>query len=218
MRASTLALRHELERVQEMLERRKKWDVLAEKITSNRMLKPRDDQRVSIEKLESEIRELEGEKEGLGRDWLVRKDGFERVVAEETRLRKIISGEVASEEDEDEEDVAGHEDDEPEARTLAIGSAIGTPRTIGGAETPLHEIEGTHGGIRPPLSSRPSAHPSPAVGSPKSGGGEEKDVLMAVEAEQGEVGEGIAEEREEGEEDEDEGVVYEADGDQMDVS
>ena len=58
VRLNITQLRQELEEEQRKLALRKQYDELTEKITSNRMLRPREDQEAQLEKLEKEIAEL----------------------------------------------------------------------------------------------------------------------------------------------------------------
>merc|ERR1712093_528249 len=61
VRDSTAQLRLQLEESKKTLERRKKFDKLAEKITNNQLLKPRDIQQGNLAKLEEECKGLERE-------------------------------------------------------------------------------------------------------------------------------------------------------------
>jgi len=58
VRLNITQLRQELEEEQRKLALRKQYDELTEKITSNRMLRPREDQEAQLEKLEKEIAQL----------------------------------------------------------------------------------------------------------------------------------------------------------------
>jgi hypothetical protein len=69
VRDSTAELRVKLEEAKRTLEQRKKFDELAEKITNNRLLRPREDQEVNLRKLEEECRELERESQAYGETW-----------------------------------------------------------------------------------------------------------------------------------------------------
>lgn len=61
VRNNTAELRGQLDEAQRLLALRKNYDDLAEKVTSNRLLKPRGDQQANLQKLRSEIVELEQE-------------------------------------------------------------------------------------------------------------------------------------------------------------
>merc|ERR1711939_1210265 len=61
VRDSTAQLRLQLEESKKTLEQRKKFDKLAEKITNNQLLKPRDIQQGNLAKLEEECKGLERE-------------------------------------------------------------------------------------------------------------------------------------------------------------
>jgi hypothetical protein len=133
VRTNISGLRTQLEQAQQTLAIRKTYDVLADKITSNASLKPRDEQHVNIEKLKSEIEELERESQELSQTWLDRRAQLARVVDEAKRLRRQIHGEKepgAEGEDEDDEEMGGIDRDR---------SNIGTPRPGEDASTPLPE-------------------------------------------------------------------------------
>src|SRR6187402_518872 len=76
VRDSTAQLRLQLEEAKRTLEQRKKFDELAEKITNNRLLRPREDQEVNLRKLEEECRELEKESMAYGETWKERREQF----------------------------------------------------------------------------------------------------------------------------------------------
>ncbi len=76
VRDNTVALRLQLEQAKATLEQRKKFDDLADKITSNRLLRPRADQQANLQKLEEECRQLEEESEAYGETWRERRDQF----------------------------------------------------------------------------------------------------------------------------------------------
>ena len=125
-------LRSQLGQAQQNLSLRKTYDVLAERITKNANLKPRDEQHVNIEKLKSEIEELERESVELSQTWLDRRVQFGNIQAEAQRLRRQIKGEK--------EPIPG-EDDEEEEEGDRARSNIGTPRPLDddGGATPLPE-------------------------------------------------------------------------------
>ncbi|KAF4594704.1 Tho complex subunit 7/Mft1p [Ophiocordyceps camponoti-floridani] len=86
-------LRGQLEAARATLAQRQKFDELAERITSNRLLRPRDDQRVNLAKLEDECRELERESEAYGVTWRERRHQFNRIMEEGMMLRRLIRDE-----------------------------------------------------------------------------------------------------------------------------
>jgi hypothetical protein len=150
VRLDTANLRVQLDDAQKTLAIRKTYDVLADKITKNAGLKPRDEQHVSIEKLKAEIEELQRESLELSETWVGRREQMGKVVDEAARLRRQIRNEKEPEEVEAEkraQEMLAVEDRERE-----LGSHVGTPRpeddapTPGGAisraMTPIPEAEG----------------------------------------------------------------------------
>jgi hypothetical protein len=109
VRDSTAELRVKLEEAKKTLEQRKKFDELAEKITNNRLLRPREDQEVNLRKLEEECRELERESQAYGETWKERREQFQRIVEEGQQLRRLIRDE--KEEVERREGMDGGEED-----------------------------------------------------------------------------------------------------------
>ncbi|KAI9890638.1 MAG: hypothetical protein M1814_003707 [Vezdaea aestivalis] len=78
---------------QQKLAVRKGWDEQAEKITSRAMLKPREDQKLNIEKLKEEIRSLEDEGKDYTTTWGERREQFDKIVKEGLELRRQIRDE-----------------------------------------------------------------------------------------------------------------------------
>lgn len=93
VRASNVQLREQLEEARATLAQRKKFDELAEKITSNRLLRPRDDQIANLAKLEEECKELERESETYSETWKERREQFNRIMDEGMQLRRQIRDE-----------------------------------------------------------------------------------------------------------------------------
>jgi hypothetical protein len=154
VREDTARLRGALGRALATLEQRKQFDELAERITSNRLLRPRADQRANLAKLEEECAALEAESDNYAETWRERKDQFARIMDESERLRRLIRDEkeeVERREGMDDEDGAGAEGD-GDGHTPRPGLASGnaTPR-------PDH----ANGGGVPPAKSRGV---TPAVG------------------------------------------------------
>jgi hypothetical protein len=188
-------LRSQLEDAKNKLALRKTYDELTEKITSNRMLRPRTDQHINIEKLNNEIAELEQESRDYAKTWAERRIQFNKIIDEAMQLRRIIRDE--KEEVERREGMEDGEDiDEAEAASFrGRASAVGTPRPEAGGATPLHPgIDGTERPIntreKSPLR---GATPRLEVTTPQP---EENDIQMADDAEDGEVSgdEGVASE------------------------
>ncbi|KAI9673920.1 MAG: hypothetical protein M1817_002126 [Caeruleum heppii] len=93
VRESTTDLRSHLEAAQQTLAVRKTWDELTEKITNNRMLRPREDQHANLAKLNAEIAELERESRDYAETWAERRQQFGKIVREGMELRKLIRDE-----------------------------------------------------------------------------------------------------------------------------
>ncbi|OAQ99833.1 hypothetical protein LLEC1_01888 [Akanthomyces lecanii] len=93
VRVKNAELREQLEGARETLAQRKQFDELADRITSNRLLRPREDQLANLAKLEEECRELERESETYTETWRERRDQFMRIMDEGTRLRRQIRDE-----------------------------------------------------------------------------------------------------------------------------
>ena len=152
VRDSTARLRVQLDEAQKTLAIRKTYDELAEKITSNKMLKPRDEQHMNLEKLRAEIEELERETREHDNAWRERREQFSRVAEEGARLRRLIR-------DEKEELAQPEGEDLFEVEHASGGrSNVGTPRPEDGGLTPMHR---THGGsgIMTPSSRRETPPP-----------------------------------------------------------
>ena len=154
VRDNISSLRSQLDHAQQTLAVRKTYDVLADKITNNPNLKPRDEQHVNIEKLKSEIEELERESQELSQTWTDRRQQFAKVLDEGHRLRRQIRNEkepVEGEEDQDEEmdgvdrnrSNVGTPRPEDAPTPLPGGRSRGTTPEIGGAATPLPEAMST---------------------------------------------------------------------------
>lgn len=136
VRENTTQLRLQLEEAQKTLALRKTYDDLAEKITSNRLLRPREDQQVHLEKLHAEIAELEVKSKEYAQTWSVRREQFGRIVEEGMQLRRLIRDE--KEEVERREGMEEGEDGEDGdvASKGRSSSAAPTPRIDQDAMTP----------------------------------------------------------------------------------
>ena len=136
IRQSTSDLRVQLEEAQKLLALRKTYDELAERITGNRMLRPREDQYDQIKKLDSEIAALEQESRDYSHTWAERRDQFGRIVEEGRQMLRIIRDE--KEEAERKEGMEGRGDiDEGDGPVSRVASHAGTPRPDPGGATPL---------------------------------------------------------------------------------
>lgn len=131
VRDNTSELRVQLEEAQKTLALRKEYDSLAEKITNNRMLKPREEQRANLEKLNAEIADLEHEGQEYEQTWVERREQFDKIMAEGKQMLRIIRGEKDDpEKDENMEDGEEREDGEGTKEN----SRTGTPRPETGGE------------------------------------------------------------------------------------
>ena len=138
----------QLEEAQRTLALRKEYDDLAEKITSNRLLRPREDQHANLAKLNAEIADLERESQEYAHTWTERRQQFGRIIEEGMQLRRLIRDE--KEEVERREGMEEREDGDDDQRGRSSG--IGSPHHETGGTTPMHgtgqEHEvGTPGGL-----------------------------------------------------------------------
>ncbi|ORY57499.1 Tho complex subunit 7-domain-containing protein [Pseudomassariella vexata] len=159
VRNNNAALRVQLDEAKATLAQRKKFDELADKITSNRMLRTRAEQHVSLAKLQEECEELAKESQTYSGTWRERKEQFDKLVEEGVHLRKIIRDEKEEVErregmDEDGEDDAGTPSKEQ--------SGNGTPRPgSSSGRTPRPDSPSGGEGLK--------ARPDPAEGFSRSG-------------------------------------------------
>ncbi|TVY13737.1 hypothetical protein LARI1_G008804 [Lachnellula arida] len=138
VRDSTVTLRVQLEEARKTLDQRKKFDVLTEKITNNKLLRPRSDQELNLKKLEEECRELERESAAYGETWKERREQFGRIVEEGMQLRRLIRDE--KEEVERREGMDGGEEDGE------VGEGSGDGQTpMNGNATPRPDALGQEG-------------------------------------------------------------------------
>ena len=172
VRDSTAQLRLQLAESQRVLAVRKSWDELTEKITSNRMLRPREDQTANLERLNSEIAELERESTEYAQTWSERREQFGRIIKEGMELRRLIRDE--KEEVERREGMEDREEgEEGEVEThKGETSTVGTPKAEADGLTPKHrdrsrdvQVEPTSEHLevsagRTPLGRSPSMEPS----------------------------------------------------------
>ena len=143
VRDSTARLRVQLDEAQKTLAIRKTYDELAETITSNDSLRSRDEQHVNLEKLRSEIEDLERESREHDQAWRERREQFARIADEGTRLRRLVRDEK--------EEVAAPEGEDLLDVDHARGgrSNVGTPRPEEGGLTPMHHAHGENGTMTP---------------------------------------------------------------------
>ncbi|KAJ5473581.1 hypothetical protein N7475_003147 [Penicillium sp. IBT 31633x] len=140
VRESTTDLRSQLEEAQRLLSLRKTYDELTDKITSNRLLKPREDQSANLQKLRLEIADLEKESKDYAKTWSERREQFGRIVDEGMQLRRLIRDE--KEEVERREGMQeGVDGDEGEVTSKGKSSSGNTPGPDSDAMTPSHQSQ-----------------------------------------------------------------------------
>jgi hypothetical protein len=161
-------LRAQLEEAQRTLALRKEYDVLADKITNNRLLRPREDQQSQLEKLAAEIEELKEEGDEIKKAWVDRKEQFDRIVDEGKKMMDLISGAK--------DDGAGEGDDEEAAGARGLASHVNTPAYGDGGSTPQPGDDSLLSGDR--LSSLRVASPSRTASRAASPTKQEDDVEM----------------------------------------
>lgn len=135
VRNNTADLRIQLADAQRTLALRKEYDALANKITNNRMLKPREEQHANLEKLNAETADLEQEGRDYAQTWVERREQFDKIVGEGRQMLRIIRGE--KDESEKEEGMEDAEDQEG-----AASKGENTPRPEMGGATPLPAQDG----------------------------------------------------------------------------
>ncbi|PHH53047.1 hypothetical protein CFIMG_004580RAa [Ceratocystis fimbriata CBS 114723] len=118
-RDENATLREKLDEARTTLSKRKRFDDLADKITANRLLRPRTDQLTSLKKLEEECAELERERETYAETWRERRDQFNRIMEEGMLLRAQIR---------DEADEVDRRQGMVEEEDEAVEASAGTPR------------------------------------------------------------------------------------------
>jgi hypothetical protein len=151
VRENTASLRVQLDEAQRTLAVRKTYDVLADKITKNPALKPRDEQHGNVERLKAEIEELEREAQEHTQAWAERREQVRRVLAEGLRLRRVLRDEKEPEAGAEAEAEAA--DDGDDGTMLGVDhhgrdrdglSNAGTPRpTLDDAPTPSAGLRGS---------------------------------------------------------------------------
>ena len=147
VRENTAELRTQLEEAQRLLALRKSYDDLADKITSNRLLKPREDQQANLQKLQVEIADLERESKDYAKTWAERREQFGRIVEEGMQLRRLIRDE--KEEVERREGMQeGEEGDEGDVASKGKTSGANSPRPESESFTPSHHSQDEHGRLQ----------------------------------------------------------------------
>jgi hypothetical protein len=204
VRKNTTELRGQLEEAQRLLALRKTYDDLADKITSNRLLKPREDQQANLQKLQMEITELEKESKDYATTWAERREQFGRIVEEGMQLRRLIRDE--KEEVERREGMQEGEDgDEGDAASKGKLSAANSPLPEGESMTPSQHSQDESGRLQVEKGSGATGAASPLRQAISAGGEkgstDREDTNMVDEGEvtADDAGE-LSDELEEGEE------------------
>ncbi|KAH8647622.1 Tho complex subunit 7-domain-containing protein [Tricladium varicosporioides] len=156
VRDSTAQLRIQLEDAKKTLEQRKKFDELTEKITNNKLLRPRADQELNLRKLEEECRELEKESKAYAETWVERREQFGRIVEEGMQLRRLIRDEKEEVERREGMNDGGEEDGEV-GETGSSGGQTPKPRSVSGNATPRPDAPVRGGSPDIGLKPRPTA-------------------------------------------------------------
>ncbi|KAI0385942.1 Tho complex subunit 7-domain-containing protein [Hypomontagnella monticulosa] len=128
VREGNAALKTRLDEARETLAQRRRFDELADRITSNRMLRPRAEQAVNLAKLAEECEDLRRESETYGATWRERREQFERLVEEGKRLRALIRDEK--------EEVERREGMDSDAEDGEAGATPGKGGLVSGNATP----------------------------------------------------------------------------------
>ncbi|KAI1119798.1 Tho complex subunit 7-domain-containing protein [Nemania abortiva] len=171
-------LRTRLDEARATLAQRRKFDELADKITSNRMLRTRAEQHVNLAKLAEECEELRRESEAYGDTWRERRAQFERLVDEGRRLRALIRDE--KEEVERREGMDSDAEDGEAAPTPGKGIASGnaTPHPENNASSSSKTEVGN--ATPRPDSGRDERTPRPDSPGPAAVGGESMKSRLDV--------------------------------------
>ncbi|KAI0483184.1 Tho complex subunit 7-domain-containing protein [Xylariaceae sp. FL0804] len=178
VRAGNLGLRAQLEGARATLARRRRFDELADRITSNRMLRTRAEQRAGLDKLAAECEALRRESETYGATWRERRAQFERLVDEGVRLRALIRDEKEEVERREGMDDSDAEDGEAansnnnnasnsnnnNTTTTNNSSSSGETPGKAGSATPHPDKEGGGGGGGGSATPRSHHRDSPAPG------------------------------------------------------
>ncbi|OQD70153.1 hypothetical protein PENDEC_c026G03497 [Penicillium decumbens] len=196
VRENTTELRAQLEEAQRVLAMRKSYDDLAEKITSNRLLKPREDQQANLQKLQVEIADLEKESKDYAETWTERREQFGRIVEEGMQLRRLIRDE--KEEVERREGMQEGEDgDEGDIGSKGKASGANSPHPEADSETPSQQSQDESGRLGVDKASGNVRGASPLRQEITT---EVKTSTEDTNMDEGEVSEGEGSELEEGEE------------------
>ncbi|KAI5918290.1 Tho complex subunit 7-domain-containing protein [Camillea tinctor] len=176
VREGNARLKAQLEEARATLAQRRKFDELADRITSNRMLRTRAEQDVNLAKLAEECEELHRESETYGATWRDRREQFERLVDEGKRLRALIRDEKEEVERREGMDSDAEDGEAGQSGGGAGGAGAGAtpkPGTLSGNATPRPDSSAVssargEGNTTPRPGSRDGRTPRPD--SPGAGG------------------------------------------------
>ena len=143
VRASNGALRERLEAARATLARRRGFDELADRITANRLLRPRAEQHANLRKLADECAELERESAAYADTWRERRGQFDRLVDESKRLLALIRDEKEEVERREGMDEGGEEDAPGGGGGKNTPGATSSSAAKSGNATPRPEGTGT---------------------------------------------------------------------------
>ncbi|KAJ1331063.1 THO complex part of transcription export complex [Microdochium nivale] len=164
VRENNVQLRVQLDQAKDTLAQRKKFDDLADRITSNRMLRTRSEQQVNLAKLAEECEELHRESEAYGETWRERREQFGRLVDEGKRLRALIRDEK-----EEVERLEGMDSDAEEGEAGSGATPGKTGGSLSGGATPRPES----GVVSTP---RPGSRGEEGTPRPESPGGSHREA------------------------------------------
>lgn len=173
IRRSNIELKQQLELAQQTMESRKKYDELANKIFSNKLLKSREEQQQMHEKLLKEIAEQEQEAEEYAKAVAARREQWFGAVKGALKGMKGVQHPELQQQDEEMKGVEGEDVEEEDIDDGREGSrapsrerSVSVTRASSPAPNEISE-EGTGEGtemLKPPPRSRAASNaPSPAV-------------------------------------------------------
>ncbi|KAI1813122.1 Tho complex subunit 7-domain-containing protein [Poronia punctata] len=170
---NNMELHARLGEARETLAQRRKFDELADKITSNRMLRTRAEQNVNLAKLAEECDELRRESEAYSATWSERRAQFERLVDEGRRLRALIRDEKEEVERREGMDSDAEDGEAVPTPGKGLASGNGTPHADSNGNA-VSSVKGDAGNATPrPTSSRGDGTPRPdSPGGAAAVGGE----------------------------------------------
>ena len=160
VRDKTAELRVQLDQAKAALAQRRKFDELADRIKSSKMLRPRDEQHKNLRNLEEECRKLERESGSYAATWRDRREQFDKIIEEGMQLRRLIRDEK-----DDFDRREGMEEGEEEGET---GTQCGqTPRPISqGNASPIPELTVTNPQSRGGETPRPHSSGGRSIRAP----------------------------------------------------